>query len=410
MVWLHGRFFSQGAGSEGWYNGANLALRGDVVVVTINHRLNGFGYLHLGDIAGPDFAASGVAGMLDCVLALKWIKENIANFGGNPGNVTIFGESGGGRKVSLLLAMPAAKGLFHRAIMQSGVTIRAIEPSKGTELAERLLKYLGMKDREVEKLQSLPHETLTAALGEVLRAADQDAGYHPVGYPTGMQLAPVLDGTHLPHHPFDGTAPPTALDVPVLIGTTKDESAISLARDPRRLVLTEDELVERLNQMLGARTSQILRAYKRNRPGATPWDLLIAVTSEGRRLSSIHVADQILRAGGGPVFMYLFAWESDYQGGLFKACHALDVPFVFDNVDVVPLTGDRRDKFELAATIADYWAAFARNGDPNMGDLPRWPVYEINTRPTMILDMPCRAKEDPASDERLAWNGEMVYP
>ena len=167
MVWHHGRGYYAGAGSEGWYNGADLATRGDVVVVTVNHRLNVFGYLHLADLGGSDFAGSGVAGLLDIVLALQWVRDNIAAFGGDPGNVTIFGESGGGAKVSTLLAMPSAEGLFHRAIIQSGAGLRGGEPDGATAFAERLLAHLGIKPHELEKLQALPHEQLTAALTEL---------------------------------------------------------------------------------------------------------------------------------------------------------------------------------------------------------------------------------------------------
>jgi para-nitrobenzyl esterase len=395
MVWLHGRAFAAGAGSEGWYNGANLAGRGDAVVITINHRLNAFGYLHLADLGGDRFAGSGVAGILDIVLALQWVRDNIAAFGGDPGNVTIFGESGGGRKVSVLLGMPVAAGLFHRAIIQSGAHPRAIEASRATEFAERLLAQLEIEPAELEKLQVLPHERITAALGELARA----------GHGGPMMPSPVVDGTYLPAHPFDPVAAPTAAQVPVLIGTNKDEAALFLAGDPRRRRLEAHELVERLTPLLGEHRDRILDVYRRTRPDDTPWDLLVGISSEDRRLRSILLAERKLALGGAPVFMYLFTWESDYLGGLFKASHAMEIPFVFDNVDVAPLTGSRPDRQQLADTMSETWLAFARTGDPNHEGLPRWPAYDTESRPTMIFDVPSRTENDPRREERLAWEG-----
>ncbi len=247
MVWLHGRGYAAGAGSETWYNGADLARRGDVVVITINHRLNVFGYLNLADIGGPEFAGSGVAGMLDVVLALQWVRDNIDRFGGDPANVTIFGESGGGSKVSTLLAMPSAEGLFQRAIIQSGPGLRGIEPKTATEFAERLLAHLGIGRTELHRLQDLPHEQLTAGLATMPGGA---------GMGIVMGVAPVVDGTFLPRHPFHPDAPPTALNVPVMIGTNKDEAALFLARDSRRRRLEDAELPARLQPLLGDRTDE----------------------------------------------------------------------------------------------------------------------------------------------------------
>jgi para-nitrobenzyl esterase len=395
LVWLHGRGFAAGAGSEGWYNGANLARRGDAVVITVNHRLNGFGYLHLADLGGERFAGSGVAGQLDIIRALEWVRDNIAAFGGDPGNVTIFGESGGGRKVSVLLAMPAAAGLFHRAIIQSGAHVRGVERQRATEFAERLLAHLEINPSELEELQALPHEQLTQALNALTQGG-------------ALALSPVVDGTYLPAHPFEPVAALTAAHVPVLIGTNKDEAALFLARDPRRRRLEEHELVERLRPVLGDRLEQILSVYRAHRPDDTPWDLLVGISSEDRRLRSILLAERKLALNGAPVFMYLFTWESDYLGGLFKAAHAMEIPFVFDNVDVAPLTGARPDRQQLADAMSEAWLAFARSGDPNHEGLPHWPAYDTESRPTMIFDVPSRTENDPRREERLAWEGMPV--
>src|SRR5215208_5494777 len=390
LVWLHGRAFAAGAGSEGWYNGANLARRGDAVVITVNHRLNGFGYLHLADL-DPRFEGSGVAGMLDIILALAWVRENIAAFGGDPGNVSIFGESGGGRKVSVLLGMPAAAGLFHRAVIQSGAHVRGVERAQATDYAERLLAHLGLTASELEKLQALPHEQLIMALGAI-------------GGGT-MMPSPVVEGSHLPAHPFDPVAAPTAAPVPVLIGTNKDEMALFLAGDPRRRRLEEHELLERLTPVLGDRRDEILAVYREQRPGATLWDLLVGILSEDRRLRSILLAERKLALGGAPVFMYLFTWESDYLGGLFKASHAMEIPFVFDNVELAPLTGSRPDRQQLADVMSEAWLAFARGGDPNHEALPAWPAYDTERRATMIFDVPSKVEDDPRRAERLVWKG-----
>lgn len=399
MVWLHGRGFASGAGSETMFNGANLAKYCNVVVVTINHRLNVFGYLHLADIAGEAFTGSGNAGLLDIVLALKWVRDNIESFGGDSGNVTIFGESSGGRKVSLLMAMPAAKGLFHRAIIQSGPGLRGVEAKDATDFAERLLANLKLKANQVKELQQLPaHELLDAAnaLGAERRGT--------------TWLAPVVDGHYLPANPFDPVAAPTAADVPLLIGTNRDENAVFLARDPRRYKLTEPELRERLAPTLGDNMDRILSVYRRTRPVATPWELLVAITSEARRLGSISLAERKLAGGPAPVYMYLFTYESDFRGGLFKAGHGMEVPFVFNNTDDVPMTGERPDKHELAGAISSAWAAFACSGDPSHAGIPNWPPYSINNRATMLLDVPCRVVSDPYREELDAWKGLEIIP
>jgi para-nitrobenzyl esterase len=405
MVWLHGRLFEGGAGSETMYNGASLAKRGDMVVVTINHRLNIFGYLYLAEIAGEQYAASGVAGVLDMVLALEWIRDNIEVFGGDPSRVTIFGESGGGMKVCTLLTMPRAKGLFHRAIIQSGsVGAWAVEASNATNNAERLLAQLGIKGNEIERLQRLPAQQLLDAVTALTAVR---AGTDMVGPPSGaaMQLAPVVDGKYLPVHPFEPVAAPTAADVSLIIGTNRDENVTFMAADPRRRRLTETELRERLAPLLGDKLDSILSVYKKNRPDATPWDLLIGITSERERRAAIQIAERKTAGGPAPVYMYLFTYESDYLGSLFKAGHGVEVAFVFDNTDDVPLAGDRLDKHELATAMSEAWAAFARSGAPNHPGIPKWEPYTAKNRATMVFDVPCRVVIDPAREELDAWKG-----
>jgi len=407
MVWLHGGGYAFGSGSSVISDGAALAKRGDVVVVTINHRLNVFGFLHLADIAGEAYAGSGMAGMLDIVLALEWVRGNIEAFGGDASNVTIFGESGGGRKVSVMMAMPSAVGLFHRGIVQSSPGLRGREPKDATDLAERLLAQLDIKADEVERLQVIPAQQLLDAVSAL---SPQRTGAGMMGGGSVMMLSPVVDGHYLPAHPFDPVAAPTAADVPLIIGTNRDESALFVAGDPRRRRLEDSELRERLKRRLGNRMDSIISVYKRSRPDATPWDLFIGITSEDRRLGCIQLAERKLAGGATPVYMYLFTWESDYLGYLFKACHALEIPFVFDNVDEIPLTGGRPDKHELAAAMSEAWIAFARNGDPNHPGIPQWAPYSCENRATMLFDVPSRVEIDPAREELDAWEGMEVIP
>lgn len=406
MVWLHGRGFTSGAGSETMYNGANLAKSGDAVVVSINHRLNLFGYLYLKEMAGEEYAASGINGMLDAVLALEWVRDNIETFGGDPGNVTIFGESGGGRKVSVMMAMPSAKGLFHKSIVQSSPGLRGRDPKASTDFAERLLSKLNIKANEIEKLQEIPAQQLLDTVGTIAPEGPESVMVSRAV----MHLSPVVDGHYLPANPFDPVAAPTAADVALMIGTNRDEAALFLARDPRRRRLTEEELHQRLVNLLGDKAESILSVYKRTRPNDTPWDLLIGITSEDRRIGCINMAERKLAGGPAPVYMYLFTYESDFLGGLFKASHAMEIPFAFNNADDVGMTGDRPDKQELAAAISGAWAAFARNGDPSHPGIPKWEPYTIDNRATMLLDVPCRLEIDPAREELDAWKGMEVIP
>jgi para-nitrobenzyl esterase len=407
LLWLHGRGFAEGAGSETMYNGANLAKRGDVVVITINHRLNVFGFLYLTEIAGEEFAGSGMAGMLDVEMALKWVRDNVENFGGDPGNVTIFGESGGSRKVSIMMAMPSAESLFHKAIIQSSPGLRGKPPGEATEFAERLLAKLGIKKNEIKKLQQLPAQQLLDAVATLTPESRRPDGNRRRDI---MQLSPVVDGHYLPANPFDPVAAPTASNIPLIIGTNRDENALFLARDPRRRRLTESELIERLKPALGDKLDRILDTYKKTRPDATPWDLLVGITSEARRIGCRKLVERKLAGGDAPVYMYLFTYESNFVGGLLKAGHAIEIPFVFDNTDDVPMVGDRSDKHDLASAMSEAWIAFARSGDPSHQGIPAWKPYTLGNRETMILDVPCRLENDPAREELDAWEGMEVIP
>lgn len=408
MVWLHGGGFTSGNGSSAIYHGHQLVKRGDVVVVTLNHRLNVFGFLHLGDIAGKEFVGSGMVGMMDIVLALQWVKNNIAAFGGDPNNVLIFGESGGGRKVCLLLTMPSAKGLFHKGIIESSPALRGMERKTATEVTERLLAHLGIKANEIEKLQNLPvaellEGVMTLPLGTRVRQEATARG-------SLMSFLPVVDGHFLPAHPFLPQASPYLNDVPFIIGTNRDEAALFLAGDPRRRRLTEPELIERLTQRCGENRDRIIETYRRTRPNATPWDLLIGIMSEDRRLGCIRLVESKLKAGKAPVFMYLFTWESDYKGYLLKSAHGMEIPFAFDTTEAMASTGDRPDKPQLVDNVSGAWIAFARSSNPSHAGIPNWEPYTVEKRATMILDVKCRLEYDPAREELDAWKGMDVIP
>ncbi len=404
MMWLHGRGFSSGAGSEHGYNGSELAKRGDIVVVTINHRLNVFGYLHLAEIGGEAFSGSGVAGMLDAVLALKWIKDNIAGFGGDPDNVTIFGESGGGAKVSTMLALPSAKGLFRRGIIQSGPGLNGVDSKFATDTAERLLAKLNIKPNELDKLQSLPAQQVIEAAGS-LQFPGPMMG--PGGTPMAgiMRYSPVVDGKYFPQHPFDPVAAPSAADAAVMIGANRDGSALFMAADPRRGKITEENLRQRVTAMVDDKAEKIISVYRKTRPGANPWDLLVGIASEDARRGSIALAERKAAGGKAPVYMYLFTFETDYLGNIFRSCHALEIAFVFDHVDDMPITGGRQDRYKLAEDMSEAWINFARCSNPNHGLIPQWDPYTVQNRATMLFDMPCRVAVDPFREELDAWEG-----
>ena len=278
MVWLHGGAFAYGSANSERLRGSRLAKRGDVVVVTVNHRLNIFGHLDLSDIGGDDYARSGNAGVLDLIAALKWVRTNIARFGGDPGNVTIFGESGGGGKVSTLLAMPAAVGLFHRAIIQSGAAIRLRTNERSRKLTGLVLQELGITANAIEQLQT----TSVARLLAAIKPAERALGPSPHRLFDRYPFGPVVDGDVLPRHPFDPAAPDIMGDVPLIIGDMKDEMASFLAGDDLvwNRTLSEAQMTDRVHAIAGKDTARVVEAYRRLYPDASPADRLIATTTE----------------------------------------------------------------------------------------------------------------------------------
>jgi para-nitrobenzyl esterase len=393
MVWCHGGGFSSGSGSSPITDGTNLARRGEVVVVTLNHRINVLGFTYLAEIGGADFAQSGDVGMLDIVHALRWVRDNIAQFGGDPNLVTIFGQSGGGRKVATLLAMPSAKGLFHRAIIQSGASIRLVEIADASRAAEALLSNLGLNRSRVRELQSLPVERIMSAYFAVVRSMKVDQ--------MTMGFSPTVDGRALPTHPFHPTASAVSAGVPVMIGFTRTE--LTSRGNAELFSLSDEGMRTRIRALLGAHADRVIDVYRNANPGASASDLYFLIASDHAYGAPVmKIAERRAALGGAPVYLYYFCWESPIEGGRLKSPHTIEIPFAFDTVAKARLTSTSPDAPALADKVSDAWIAFASNGDPNTAKLPRWPSFDPANRPTMVFNNQSRAENDPIREQRLA--------
>jgi para-nitrobenzyl esterase len=400
MFWIHGGGFAQESGSWPWIEGAALARRGDVVVITINHRLNVFGYLHLADIGGEKYAASGNAGMLDLVAGLEWVRDNIAGFGGDPGSVLIFGESGGGAKVSTLLAMPAAKGLFHRAAIQSGSWLRCTPREEATATAKAVLEELGIAPPNIDDIQRVPVQKLLALKTGAMVPLPPRRGALRMGY------SPVVDGKVLPSHPFDPVATPVSADIPLLVGCTRDEATLFYLRDESAFSLDEAGLRTRVIEMMMDEplALRLIETYKKAHPSANPSEIfLLIATARIARRDAIRLAERKSAQGQAPVYMYLFTWKSPALDGRLRAPHTVEIPFVFDNTDVPAVMTKSPTAKPLAEKTSRAWIAFARTGNPNHSGLPQWPAYSAAQRATMVFDTTCAVVNDPNSTEREVW-------
>jgi para-nitrobenzyl esterase len=395
MVWFHGGAWTMGSGGSPGYDGRRLARRGDVVVVTVNHRLGYLGFLYLGDLGGDEFADSGNVGTLDMVASLRWVHDNIESFGGDPDNVTVFGESGGGFKVSTLLATPTATGLFHRAVIQSGPYLRAVQPDAATAAAEKMMAKLGVGS--LDELVAVPADSLVVAQVELTGGALGGGG---------APLGPVLDGRTIPANMFEPVPAPSSLGVPLLIGTCKDEMTL-FSLDVERDRFGDDRLRSSARSIFGEAADAAVDVYERTRPGETAFDRYIAMTTDRFRVGSIRIAERRAASSPVPVYMYRFDFESPLWEGKLRAPHAMEIPFVFDNLDVpggLSLHGGRPGSQSLADRVSEAWLGFARAGNPSHPGLPAWPAYEPGRRSTMLLDEECRVVEDPDADERHAWD------
>jgi para-nitrobenzyl esterase len=355
----------------------------------VTHRLNVFGYLYLAEIGGEKYAQSSNVGMLDCIAALEWVRDNISAFGGDPANVTIFGQSGGGGKVSALLGMPAAKGLFHRAIAMSGSLVKGVPRDRASKGAEAFMAKLGLKPNQVDELQKMPQAQLLQAMRGV----------------PGLQLSPVTDGRTLPADPFDPVASAISANVPLMIGSTETEVtwSVNTNYDP----LDDGALRARVKESLkadDAGADKLIAVYKKGRPKASNLDLFLILSTDASnfRSGTDTIAERKAASSQAPVYKYYFQWYSPVREGKPRSFHTLDIPFVFQNVDIAQsMTGTGADRQPLADKMSATWAAFARSGNPNHKGLPHWQPFNESQRATMIFNNECRAVNDPYREERL---------
>lgn len=404
MVWCHGGGFSGASGDSYGADGTALARDRDVVVVTFNHRLNAFGFLSLAEF-GDEYADTGNLGMLDIVLMLQWVRDNIAAFGGDPGNVTVFGESGGGAKITTLMAMPAARGLFHRAVVQSGAFLRAIPPETAARRTARVARGLGITGNVADGLRRASPKALAAAAGRVEPRAGRLAGFTAGADPTFLLFfAPVVDGRSLPRHPFDPGAPPAASDIPLLIGSTRHDGLVEQDLVPTDRAGLVAEIVT-----LGLapdRAEILVDGYAAASPDASPAELYQDLLTDIQfRMPAIRQAERAA-AAGAPVYVYEFGWRSAAAGD--RATHVIDVPFVFDVVGDDLLAGSDVDRTRaLARATSSAWAAFARTGAPGHPALPEWDPYSLPDRVTMNLDLDSTVENDPRATHRRAFGAAL---
>ncbi|MXP08958.1 carboxylesterase family protein [Altererythrobacter halimionae] len=390
MVWFHGGGYAYGSGNWPAYNGRNLAEKGDVVVVTVNHRLNAFGYLNLAEKFGEEFAASGNVGNLDLVRSLEWVRDNIAAFGGDPENVTIMGESGGGSKVSHLMAMPAADGLFDKAVIQSGPGVTSGKPAEAADYADKILDTAGVET--LQGLRNMRSDEIVEAVRKATRAGSAMG--------RGPQFGPIADGTIVPRDPFLPAAPEQSREIPVLIGYNKDEMTLFMAAQPWFGRLTEDTLTAMTGAM-GEQAVAAVAAYRARYPDYSPTHL--AAIAMGARFvrGTYLLADQQAKTASAPVYVYRLTWETPIGGGMLRTPHTLDIPLMFDNAaESAALVGTGEDAQTMADMMSDAWIAFARTGTPSSALLPEWKAYTPASRNVMELDVEPQLVDDPEKDIR----------
>ena len=387
MVWLHGGGYSAGSGQElPSYDGTSLAFAEDVVVVSINHRLNVLGFLDL-SAYGEKYAKSANAGLLDIVASLEWIRDNIAAFGGDPSNVTIFGQSGGGGKVTTLLATPCAKGLFHKAIVQSGSMLRTMESKYSRKIGIATVRNLGLDASSIDKISEVPYGELLAAgekaIAQVKAEADRDGVASFI-----FGWAPTVDGAVLPSQPFDPQAPAISADIPMIIGTTRHEFSMT-TYVPALRNAGREEVIGILKGRYGEGTERFLELFAKAYPGSKPADMLDA--DFVFRPSAIEQALRKSLQGAAPVYMYMFNWESPVLDGILRSTHCMEIPFVFNNADRhASMTGGGAQAMELASKMSHCWAEFARCGKPSAEGLPEWEPFEAEKRAVMFFDNTCK--------------------
>lgn len=404
MMWVHGGGFTTGTGSWPLYDGVSLSSRGDVVVVTINHRLGPLGYLHIAELGGEEYAESGNVGMTDIVLALRWVKDNIAGFGGDPGRVLVFGGSGGASKTSTLLGMPEAKGLFHRAGLLSGPLLKVSSADAATRTAEAILKRLDVGPGQLDKLREVPWQQLVdeaqrvgTTIADGLASAASSEAFMP--------LQPVLDGRVIPAHPLHPLASPLGSGVPAMIGSCQDDMKMMMISQPWFGRLDEEGLRAMAESNFGDLADTMLSAYRTANPEASPTDIACAfVTDRVMWARSNRWAERKAAGGPSPVFRYEWHYETPALGGILGATHGGDIPFTFNNPDLTPMAGDRPENPRMGQVVSEAWVRFVHDGDANHDGLPKWPAYSVPERATMLINSESRLEQDPRSELRVLYD------
>jgi para-nitrobenzyl esterase len=398
MVYMHGGGFSGGSGHDLLsYDGESLARNHGAVVVTHNHRLNVYGYLNLAHLGGEEYASSANVGMLDLVAALEWVRDNIATFGGDPGSVTIFGQSGGGGKVVALMAMPAAKGLFHRAIVQSGPFLKSLSPDYSGRLAELVFAELSLSKSQVSELQLIPVDRLSGAAAEAMKKMLRPKSSLRRVYGE-YDWGPTVDGLILPRHPFDPVAPQISADVPLLTGTNLHEGVSGLDR-PDAGAMGVEELNRLVSEAFGDHSNAIIDAYRRDYPKATPFDLYAIIAAASFRRAAFEQAIRKAALGAAPAYSYIYSWRTPVLDGRPGPFHACEIAFTFDNAEICDhYSGGTPVAFVLSKQISTAWVNFARTGSPNHDGLPHWPTYTAEHRATMYFNTPCEVRNDPEGE------------
>ncbi len=394
MVWLHGGGFTAGSSIElPSYDGESLSRKGDVVVVTVNHRLNILGFLDL-SAYGDKYKGSANAGLLDLRIALEWVKQNIAEFGGDPDNVTIFGQSGGGGKVTCLMNAPSAKGLFQKAIVQSGSYITSFtEKSVTQRIAAAVLDELHLQPSQVDSLQKISYDVLNEAGKKATRKVS--AELRKEGKP-GAGWGPALDGDFLPYQPTDAAALEISKNIPLLVGSTKNEFT---PFNPSTRNYTMEQVTADLKKRYNDKADAYMAAVKQLYPNITKPENYIDIDLNFRPLSIKQADQKSAVSGAAPVYMYLFTWQSPVNGGIYKAMHCMDIAFEFNNIArCQEMTGGGKDAYALAAKMSSAWINFAKTGNPNAAGLPKWPAYTAENGATMLFNVECEVKNHPDAE------------
>ncbi|MBY5591587.1 carboxylesterase/lipase family protein [Rhizobium leguminosarum] len=388
MFYIHGGGYINGGGGGAGLDGSNLARYGDVVVVTINHRLNAFGYTNLSHLDPENFGDASNAGNLDIVAALEWVRDNIAVFGGDRSSVTVFGQSGGGSKIMTLLAMPKAQGLFHRAISMSGAAGLNVDPAADMEpYVNALIKELGVDPKDLAALQQIPAQVVLDARSRAVASSFEGA-------------RPVIDGKHIVTRPMTPEGLAMHAKVPLMMGSTKTEASLFFQSDMRNFNLEEKQTRARLRtayKIGDAKVDAIMSAYRKASPEMTPSDILVAVASDVQFRLPLTGAAEVRSgaAGQAPVYMYNFGWTIPWENGVLGSPHAVDIPFAFGTVNEAgAMTGGGDAAMETSMNMMSAFVSFARTGNPNNDRMPEWRPYDSDTRTTMLINETCEAASD----------------